>query len=293
VARRAALGIAVTLAVVAGAALPARAQALQRLTVQSFDLSADTTAPKVDVPFHLILRLRVRERVAQIYNLNLPMLAQLELLGDERETVAGTRGTQYRETISVVARAAGSLAVAPATLQAIDAHDGKAKQWYTNGLTLVVHGAPLHLPRPRARYVLWALAFAAVAVIAVLVFLRRRAVLQALPAAPAAPPPPPPAAAPPPLVRSQRQQAHDALIVLRAERSRAAAVTVRAAVWRMVGAPEGETLGDVLRRADISDVPLHNVLVALERAAFTYDADLRGAIEDACSALERYIESLP
>ncbi len=82
----------------------------------------------------------MRERVAQITNLNLPLLADVELLGDERQTLSGRDGTQYREAITVVAHHAGSLAIAPATLQAIDARDGKPKQWYTNGLTLYVGG---------------------------------------------------------------------------------------------------------------------------------------------------------
>jgi hypothetical protein len=82
------------------------------------------------------------------------------------------------------------------------------------------------------------------------------------------------------------------MVVLRAERTRAAAVRVRAAVWRTIGASEGETLADVLRRPGSDDVPLRDVLIALERSAFTYDADLAPAIEDACGALERYAGSL-
>jgi hypothetical protein len=109
-----------------------QAQTLQRLTVQSFALSADTTRPRIDVPFQLIVTLRVRERVTQIENIELPILAELELLGDERQTATDPQGTQYRETITVVAHHAGGIAIGPATLQAIDARDGKPKQWYTN-----------------------------------------------------------------------------------------------------------------------------------------------------------------
>ena len=42
------------------------------------------------MPFHLIVTLRVRERVTRIDNLELPLLAELELLGDERETQSGS-----------------------------------------------------------------------------------------------------------------------------------------------------------------------------------------------------------
>ena len=285
---RAAARVALALLVAAAAPPSAKAQTLQRLNVQSFDLSSDAAAPRVDVPFHLIVRLRVRQRISQISNLDLPMLAQLELQGDERETVANGRGTIYRETIAVVARTAGSLAIAPATLQAIDARDGKPKEWYTNGLTLAVGGPPVRIPRAGRRVVLWAAGALAVALLA-LVLLRRRRVAEPRAAAP--PPPAPPPAAPPPLVRTRSQQAQDALAVLRAERTRAAAVRVRAAMWRMIGASEGETLGDVLRRPEALEPAIRALLVALERSAFTYDADLRAAIEDACSALDRYIEA--
>jgi hypothetical protein len=262
-------------------------QSLQRLTVQSFDLSSDTTVPRENVPFHLILRLRVRERVTQIGNLDLPMLAQLELLGDERETTAAQRGTQYLETISVVSHAAGPLAIAPATLQAIDARDGKAKQWSTNGLSLMVIGPPVHLSSGVTRYLFWLLGLTCILLIAFVLFRRRSPSSARIVLAP-----PPVAPLPPAVVtRSRRQQAEDALAVLRAERSRAAAVSVRAAIWRMAGASDGETLADVLRRPDADELSMRLLLIALERSAFTYDADLSAAIDDACGALDRYIET--
>lgn len=272
----------------------ASAQGLARLTVVSFTLASDVNAPRIEVPFHLIVTLRVRERVSQIANINLPMLAQLELLGDERETVTGPRGTQYRETITVVAHQAGGIAIAPATLQAIDARDGKPKEWYTNALTLHVGGAAPHvlhdallLLRAIALALFWALLWlvgiGCIVLAAVLIFRRRRRPAVATYV-------PPPAPAPAPIVeRSRREQAEDALAVLRTERSRPAAVAVRAAIWRMVGASDGETLGDVLRRPDSHDEIMRQLLIALERSAFTYDEDLPAAIDDACSALERYI----
>jgi hypothetical protein len=70
-----------------------RGQTLQRLTVQAFVLTADTMEPQVDQPFHVVVTLHVRERVSAINNLQLPMLAQLELLGDERQTVTDPRAT--------------------------------------------------------------------------------------------------------------------------------------------------------------------------------------------------------
>jgi hypothetical protein len=59
----------------------------------------------------------------------------------------------------------------------------------------------------------------------------------------------------------------------------------------MVGASEGETLADVFGRTDPHDRITRELLVRLERSAFTYEEDLRAAIDDACGALERYIEA--
>jgi hypothetical protein len=276
-----------------------RGQTLQRLTVQTFVLSTDTMQPQVDVPFHVIVTLHVRERVSQITNLQLPMLAQLELLGDERQTLSDPRGTQYREVVTVVVHDAGRFAIAPATLQAIDARDGKPKQWFTNDLPLSVHSSATRIANGVAggllRYVarvfaalIW-LALLVGAAVLTIILLRRRA-----PVAPA------PAAVLEPVsyqrvpseAELRRRQIDDALLVLRAERTRSAAVRVRAAVWRSIGAPEGETLGDVLRRPGCGEGPLRDLLIALERSAFTYDEDLAAAIEDAGAALERYAESL-
>jgi hypothetical protein len=274
---------------------PVSAQALMRLAVQSFTLSSDNARPHVDEPFHLIVALRVRQRVDRVANLELPMLADVELLGDERQTVSTPGGTQYREAITVVAHRAGAIAFAPATLQAIDARDGKPKQWYTNGVTVYVSGvsapalrqeAGLLMQRTAAalRLLLWLLGIAAIVAVIVALLRRRPPRRIAVPVVAFEPPPPV-------IVRTRRDQFEDALTVLRAERTRASAVAVRTAIWRMLGASEGETLGDVLRRPESSDPVMRDLLIALERSAFTYDGDLRGAIEDACAALERSIGS--
>ena len=289
------LAVIVALTAVLGASTAARAQTLAQLTVESFQLASDAGRPQVDVPFHLVVTLHVRERVGRIDNLELPSLAELELLGDERALQSSTDGTRYQETISVVAHHAGEYVIAPATLQAIDARDHRAKQYSSNGLRLQVVGSPA---APLAngigyaaaaswlmlRLTLWILGTLAAIAIVVLLFRRRAA--QPLP--PPAPPDPSPPRAPI-AERSQRDQMADALAVLRAERTRATAIRVRAAVWRMVGAPDGETLADVLHRPEAANRPMREVLRALERAAFTYDGDVVPAIDDACDTLERYL----
>lgn len=288
--KRAAAAITLAMALAGGATAAARAQILQRVSVDAFALSADTPMPRVDTPFHLVLSLHVRQRVEQIENLDLPLLAQLELLGDERETTSSASGTLYRETITVVAHDAGTIAIAPATLQAIDARDGKAKEWFTNSLTLRVAG-PSGLQKTGGVLVHGLLAALQLLILAigigclialVLVLVRRRRATAPVVFAPA----PAPAPTRP---RSPREQLQDALAVLRTERTRAAAVAVRGAIWRMLGASEGETLGDVLRRPESRDETTRGLLIALERSAFTYDGDLKPAIEDACWALERSI----
>ena len=288
------LTVALTLAALSCAAAGiGRAQTLQRLTVTTFVLGADTSRPQIEVPFHLVVTLNVRERISAVENLELPILAELELLGDERRLEARPSGTQYRETITVVAHHTGSISIAPATLQAIDARDGRAKQYFTNPLTLQVvggsleplqagesfAGAALDLAR---RALLWGLGIACVAAVLILA-LRRRA--------PPVPPPVVVAVAParPVVARTLRDELGDALSVLRADPTRATAVTVRAAVWRTVGGSEGETLADVLHRPAAADPRVRDVLRALERAAFTYDADLAAAVPAACAALERYL----
>ena len=179
-----------------------RAAPLQRLTVTSFTLTADTAKPELEVPFHLIVSLHVRETVPEIDNIDLPVLVDVELLGDTRATQAGPGGTDYRETITVVAHHTGKIALAPATLQVIDARDGKGKQYSTNPLNLQVVGATIptapdevtpalwNIARQLLGWVLiWAIGIGAIVLIVVLLARRRP---QAAPAPVGTPPPPEP-----------------------------------------------------------------------------------------------------
>ena len=288
----AALSVAVLAAAVRGEAV--RAQSLQQLTVRSFALSADTAAPRVDVPFTLIVTLRVRERVARIDNLELPLLAELELLGDERRLQSDSNGTVYRETIAVVAHRGGTLDIGSALLQAIDARDHRAKQYATNRLRLVVSGtAATFAPSgdtvrdvwlTALRVLLWFVGIACAVFVLVLLFRRRREPPVTLRAAVYAEP------QPPIRIRSTRAELLDALSVLRVEPTRANAIAVRTLVWRLVGADEGTTLADALQRTAAAPETTHRLLRALERAAFTYDADVPAAVAGACAALERCAE---
>jgi hypothetical protein len=291
---RLAAAVAACALAVSGYAAAVRAQTLQRLSVQSFTLTSDTAAPRPGTPFHLIVTLQVRERLTHVANLELPMLAQLDLLGDERSLQSGQNGTLYRERIALVARDAGNVDVSPAVLQAIDAHDGKPKAFSTNALTLHIAQSPadvlaaqLRAARSVALFLLhvaiWVVGVLCVAVLIALVLQRR-------------PKPPVPAVAPavetPPSYQTlKRQRLVDGITVLRAEPTRAAAVRVRRAIWNVLGAPEGTTLAELLRTHGGADQRTQAVLRALERAAFTYDADVPGAIADACDAMQRALEA--
>lgn len=268
----------------------AGAQSLQRLTVTQLTLAADTTAPQIEVPFHLIITAHVRERVAELDNLDLPLLAELELLGSERTTVPSGGGSTYRETITVVAHRSGAITIAPVTLDAIDARDGKAKRYFSNSLTLHVTGPGVAIAAAsdawqglravlgallRLAFILLGIAGAGLLIVALI---RRR---------PAAPAPVVTLPAPIPVARDPKTQLREALELLQRERTRAGAMRARSVVRRMVGAGERETLEDVLRRPLAADPSLRDLLRALERAGFTFDADLGVAIAAAIAQLER------
>jgi hypothetical protein len=267
---------------------PASAQSLQRLTVTQLTLSADTTTPQVEVPFHLIVTAHVRERISELDNLDLPILAELELLGDERSLVAQSGGTTYRETITVVAHHAGTITIAPVTLDAVDARNGRRTRFSSNSLTLHVAGPSAavvttvnawerlqNLAVAVFRALLWIVGVAIVLFVFAALTRRRPA------------PPPPIAYDPPkPVTVDAKTQLREALDTLRADRTRAGAMRARSIVRRMVGATDTETLSDVLRRPLAAGRDMRDLLRALERAGFTHDADLDAAVAAAIAQLE-------
>ncbi len=263
--------------------LGAHAEGLQRVSVSGFTLSADTTNPRAGVPFHLIVTLRVRQAIGEVRNLQLPVLAGLELLGDERNTSAGPQGTLYREIVSVVGSDAGSMTIAPATYDAIDVRDGKAKEYSSNSIVLHLSGPPSQRLNHAAVLAARVLLSAGVALIvlgaSLLVLYARRSSRAVAPEA-AAPAPSPPEPSP-------RERLREALAQLQADPTRTGAMRARVVLYRMVGAADGETLGDAMQRAKRTQPLLLDVLPAVERAAFTYEADLQAAIEHAIAALER------
>lgn len=286
---------AIRVPIVALAALPialaataaAGAQGLPRLTVTAFALSADTTEPRVGSRFHVIVTLHVVQEVAQVETisdtLQLPDLAALEILGDERGLSTGPQGSVYRESVVVEAQSSGRLTIDPARFEAIDARDGKAKEWSTNALVLHVLGTPgQELERAAALA-----ARIAIAIVVALVVLASLLLVAARRTPPAAAHDPPPE---PPREPTERERLLEALALLRAEPARSGAMQARAVLHRMVGASHGETLDDVMLRAQQTHPGLLQVLPAIERAAFTYEEDLRDAVAAAIAVLERSVQ---
>ncbi len=263
----------------AGAALvqTAQAQSLERVTVKSFTLSADTLRPRAGAAFHLFVTLRLHERVPDVRNLQLPLLAGLQVLGDTRTISASSRGTLYREVVTV-SGSGGSMIVPSATFDAIDVRDGKAKEYSTNALAIrIIPTPPGHSLATVAR------ALIVVGVLLILLgtffmLLARRARLRLTPE-------------PEPVLEPERTPTLEELLreareTLAQDPTRRGALRARTAARRMVGARDGETLADVIDRAAKLDPTLRLVLPALERAAFTDDEDLASAIADANASLK-------
>lgn len=274
------------------AALPggAAADPLPRLNVVSFTFTADARSPALEQPFHLVIDVRLRGRVADLEGVVLPQLGTLEILGDEKHTLAAGSDTDYRETIAVVAHRGGSMRIPPAYLDAIDARDGKPKRFLSNDLTLNVAGPASVLAGSAASARLWPVAgFLIGAVLIVGLAFAAFGLRKTPPPVVANAPEPPPD---PAIVLSRTGASPDAASAARdrltSDPTREGALAARSALWRSVGAGDGETLADVVRRPSAHDPALRAVLRAIERAAFTDDADRPAAIADALRALDGY-----
>lgn len=268
---------------------PARADQLPRLRVQAFTLAADVSRPVAERPFHLIIDVRVAQRVASLDGVVLPMFGPLEILGDEKQLLVSNGGSEYRETIAVVAHQSGAIAIAPAYLDAVDARDDKPKRFLSNALTLRVGGvsAPSQLLSMLRAALELGTGIVVVLLMAWGVLRFRRPSKLAAQVAQETPPDAAPEAKPD---RAGGNAYAEALADVRANPTRAGACHARERVWEHVGASPYDTLADVLRRPAAHDVAVRGVLRALERAAFTHDDDLPAAIDDAIAVLQR-IES--
>lgn len=253
----------------------AQAQQLARLHVLSFTLTSDTPRPKVEVPFNVTLTIRLRENVTgTLQNVILPAFSGAEEWGDERVQSSGPNGTLYRETLRLVAHARGPLIVGSAYFDAIDARDGKPKRFISNDLHLQVEGGPLLDIWGPVRAIFRAiveLVLIAAAIFVVVSVFRRRPVAPAVQAAPPVQPVAPP--------RSPEDELRERIDEMRLRRDRASVLLVRAALWKILGARDGETLADVLRRPQAREPHRYTFLLLVERAAFIEDSRLPDAID--------------
>ena len=240
-------------------------------------LTSDTQQPKLDVPFHVTVSIAVKENVSELQNVYLPSFFGPEELGDERTYVHSPQGTLYRETMTLEAHSHGPLHISPGYMDAIDARDGKPKRFLTNDLNLVVQGPALDLWAP-IRAFLMLLLYGVLTLAALFVFFTvffRRKRERPEPVVDEEPVPEPVTPAPLPM-----DALASALDDLRAQRDRKSVLRVRSVLWRMTGAAEGETLEDVLRRAQAADTRRRRFLTLVERAAFIEDSRLQEAIDD-------------
>lgn len=278
-ARRAlvALALAAAFASVAGTA---RAQAYESLHVRSFTMSVDRSSVALGEPFHLTIETKVDERVLQIDDLTLPDLAGFDSLGDERRCVAGSGGSDCVEIVTLAATIAGQRTIPGATLDAIDARNGKPSRFTSDSVAILVTGGTGDTA-VFADFVFGALRaaviclFVVVAVLAILWgFTKRR---KAAPVVASAYVPPAPAPAPPP---DPNARMRELVAELEREPTRANALRVRHALRAGLGARDDETYADLASRHGASPAALRT-LAAVERAAFCEDDRVADAVREA------------
>ncbi len=266
---------------------PASAEALARLHVRAFTLTADPKSLRVGDTLRLRIVARLDERVSQLDNVTLPDLSGFDSLGDERVCTSSASGSECSEVMTLTPTVAGDRTIAPATLDAIDARNGKPSHFATNPITIHVDPAASQPPDvPNAPNALVDDLLRPLAIL-VIVGAAAYALLWGFGRRKTAPPPvPPPAPSAPPASVDPLPQL---IAALAEQRTRARVVALRDELRRRIGAREHETLGDLLRRrAAGADATFVDVLRALERAAFVDDAQLARAIDEALRALSKW-----
>lgn len=274
---RASVTLATLLLACAASGRQAHAEQLQRLHVTSLAISTDVARPATGQTFHITVALHVRESGVRFQTVQLPSFNGLDELGDERNSASGPRGTDYRETLTVVAHSAGSFRVSPASFDAIDAADGKPKRFISNSLTIVVGTSLVGSRTAGAAWVLAVLALG-VAILAWRIVSRKRP--QRVEHLPPAEPEQPASA------QTANSDLRLALLALRDRRDRPSALLARSALWRAAGASPGETLADVLQRPAARVPQMRALLTSAERAAFLHDEDLAEAIARLVAEME-------
>lgn len=280
---------------VIAAAGSAGAQALQRLTVRDFSLSADAAQVAVGGTLRVTVRVHVDQAVGELDNVTLPNLSGFDILGDERQCVTAARGTDCSETLTMSPNAAGTYTIGPVALDSIDPRTNRATHFATNVVSVTVTGnaggGPVAVPS-LLYDVMRQILILAIAAIIVLVLIwgmglprRKRPAPTYLlvPPAPAPPPPPPPD--PDATLRA-------AIAALAREPTRPRVLAVRDLLRARAGARSDETLSAVTARVR-HDPALVAALAAVERPAFVDDGAVALAASQAQETLEAVLTPLP
>ena len=251
-------------------------------------MSVDRATVAIGEPFHLSIATHVDEPVTQLDNLTLPDLSGFDSLGDERRCVATAAGSDCIETVSLAATVSGVRTIPGATLDAVDARNGKPSRFTSDSVTITVTGAPFVDPLHDmvSGFVFGALRafliflFVAVAVFALIWgFVTRRRKNPVAPAAPAYVAPAPYASPPDPAARL-RALADE----LAREPTRANALRLRQALRDRLNARDEETYADLLARRAGEPRDLA-ALGAVERPAFCEDERVADAVREALPSL--------
>ncbi len=269
------------------------AQSLDRISVGPIALTADPARLPVGATLHLVMRVHVDQRVGQLDNVNLPNLSGFDVLGDERRCVPAGTGTDCTESLTLSPTVAGTHAIGPVTLDAIDARTNRPTHFASNGVTVVATpeagtgGEAPSLLYVTMRQVL-VLALAAMLVLLLIWaagLSRRRAARRRV-----APPPLPPA--PPPPVVDPDAELRRAMEALWIEPTRHRAWTVRALLRERAGARPDETLSSLVGRTN-HEPRLAAALTAVERPAFVLDADVAAAVAGSHAVLAALLTPPP
>jgi hypothetical protein len=268
--------------------LPAAAQELARLHVRSFVMSVDSTSVRVGEPFHLTLEARVDEPTLALDNVTLPDLTGFESLGDERRCEATPRGSACSETVTLAANEPGDRTIAGATLDAVDARNGKPSRFTANAVAIHVAGVPpgaavaaslaSGLGSLVRAFVILALVLIA-ALGSLRLFAGRGRAPQLAPAVPLQ--------AAIPAEPKLDPGAHFRALVesLRNAPTRAHAFAVREALRERLGAREGETLSDLLARGAAREPRTLAAMAAIEHATFCEEENVGPAVREALTYL--------
>lgn len=276
---RRALGAALVAALGAAAVTAAQAAEYRVLHVRALTVGVDRTQARIGNPLHLTVRAAVGERVEALPELILPDLTAFQVLADAERLEHTPGGTTFVAVLTIAPNLPGRSVIGPAYLDAIDSRTRQALRYRSNTVAVTaLASAPSEAQEMIAqvhRLLPLDILFV-IAVIAGALWLLRphgrgavaddpRPAERSAPALPMA----------------------DGLSVwverLRAAPTRANALAARAALWARLGAREGETAQDVLRR--LSDVAGRGAVDAAERAAFVEPVGEAAAARDFADAL--------